>query len=177
MSILAPYQIPIVQCPARFVAFEKGRRIGGSFAVGLRAALRARKGIPQHIFSASADQAADLLAMAATHLEVLDRLDPDPDSRVVDVLNTTVRLANGVELRSYADNPRAARGAAGGWWGIPCVVDTISEPQARVQSTASERRHCARLTFRSDPGLAREEVKIKNGTTDKEIKAGAAAFP
>jgi ribonuclease G len=33
-----------------------------------------------------------------------------------------------------------------------------------------ERRHCGRLTFRSDPRLAREEVKISSGITDKEIK-------
>ncbi len=33
-----------------------------------------------------------------------------------------------------------------------------------------ERRHCGRLTFRSDPGLAREEVKISSGITGKEIK-------
>ena len=111
--MLAPYQVPIVAAGERFVAFEKGRRIGGSWAVALRAANRARQGVPQHIFSASADQAADLLATAAKHLHALDRIDPDPDSRIVDVLSTTVRLANGVELRSYADNPRAARGAEG----------------------------------------------------------------
>ena len=33
-----------------------------------------------------------------------------------------------------------------------------------------ERRHCGRLTFRTDPGLAREEVKISSGITGKEIK-------
>jgi ribonuclease G len=32
-----------------------------------------------------------------------------------------------------------------------------------------ERRHCARLTFRSDPGLQREAVKITCGITDREI--------
>ena len=34
-----------------------------------------------------------------------------------------------------------------------------------------ERRHCGRLTFRTDPALAREDVKISSGITGKEIKS------
>ena len=126
--LLTSYQRFLASDPHPFVAADKARRIGGSFGVAHRAALRgmglevrdgkllerAGGSVPQKLISASQEQANELLAEAYQHVEAIARVYPDERVRPLgDPAKTKFRLRNGTTFRALPDNPRTARGGEG----------------------------------------------------------------
>jgi phage FluMu gp28-like protein len=128
-AVLRPYQVWLATDPHPYVALQKARRIGGSFGVAHRAALRAmglqvlatgdlhdapRGGTEQKLISASQEQSNELLAEVFQHVEAVAKVWPDQRCWPKGEPNkTSFRLRSGVRVRAFPDNPRTARGGEG----------------------------------------------------------------
>lgn len=128
-AILRPYQRALASDQHPFVSLIKARRVGGSFGVAHKSALRAmgirvmpdghladsaEGGIHQKLISASQDQSSELLAEVFAHVEAIAKVHPDRSCWPVgDPSKTRFRLRSGVSIRAYPDNPRTARGGQG----------------------------------------------------------------
>lgn len=128
MTLLRPYQRWLSADPHPYLAIQKARRIGGSFGVAHRAALRAmglcvtprglevspQGSVNQKLISASLEQSSELLSEVWTHIDAISRV--YPDRRVHprgDPARTKFKLRNGTTIRAFPDNPRTARGGQG----------------------------------------------------------------
>ncbi len=125
--VLAPYQRWLATDPHRFVSADKGRRIGGSFGVSLRAAMRGMglrfadgrltpgaRPANQKLISASQLQANELLDETFRHVEALCANIPDRNLWPKgDPGKISFELNNGAKFRALPDNPRTARGGEG----------------------------------------------------------------
>lgn len=123
---IAPYQQRILTDPSRLLALVKSRRIGGTWIVALREAMRslgfgiradgkiersASRGSDQHIVSASQEQAMKHLDDVRTHLLALTA-----GSDVAKIAKDTalaITLSDGVVITAHAANPRTIRGGGG----------------------------------------------------------------
>ena len=128
MALLRPYQKRLAADPHPYLAIQKARRIGGSFGVAHRAALRAlglcitprglevspQGSVSQKLISASLEQSSELLTEVYTHIEAISQV--YPDRRVHprgDPARTKFKLRNGTTIRAFPDKPRTARGGQG----------------------------------------------------------------
>lgn len=158
--ILTPYQRRWIEDRHRRKLFNKARRIGGSFAVALDAAMSAAgftitrhrgqlvyrpdRGVNQRIVSASENQSKELLEQVRSHLVVLSEavvgralIDPKCDSA------ERVGLVNGARCYALAPSPRSVRGGAG-----DVILDEFAHmPRTREIWTAAKSI--------TDPTLAR----------------------
>lgn len=121
-----PYQQRYLSDPSRLTLWVKSRRVGGSWAVALKAAFRAagvvpdargrwryrpERGVSQQIISSSHERSIDLLAEVAGHLEFIGRR--AKKKLVSRETKTVLELANGAVCTALAPNPRTVRGGEG----------------------------------------------------------------
>lgn len=124
------YQAAIIRDPARHVVITKSRRVGGSWAIAMRGALRflgvelgadgsmrLAEPVPQVLVSASEPQSLDLLAAMREHVEALgEALAMLDDGRRLDVASCTkseLVSKGGTRARAFALSPRSIRGVEG----------------------------------------------------------------
>lgn len=169
------YQREIITDPSRYVVITKSRRVGGSWAIALRSALRFL-GVelqpdgsmrlvdpaPQVLVSASEPQSLDLLAAVRDHVEALGgALTMLDESRQLDVASCTkseLVTKGGTRARAFALSPRSIRGVEGDVtadeWAIWPRFDALWRAVAPVAGATVRNPHGYRITACGTPWIA-----------------------
>lgn len=113
---LRPYQLAILLCASRFIAWIASRRIGKSFAVSLRSVMRALGALgnrpqDQHVFAPGLTQSVRFLSECKMHLRALEAA--SGMRLIVQESATRIVLSNGRTFYALPNNVATIRGYGG----------------------------------------------------------------